>query len=433
MLFWKRPLTHFVWVSFSLAALLGLGTITGCGKDSAISAPIQFEDPQISDEELRDMIDEVLEFTFTERTLSLSKNAAWQILHGALPYGQKFQVLNGDTPVGAIDWVLDGNQMRGWTLRHGTKDLDGRQGLKMVLESGSKAGQGHEDQWLAVISQSGYSSDHPVIFQGRTYQLGDVVRQVMWDVYQGKECSWTLIGLTRYLSSDYFTENTKWKNRAGEDWDLEKLIAMEADQDLRQSACGGTHRLIGMTMALKRYQEETGKTDEQLTGGWAAARKKIRESIEAARIYQREDGSFSSNYFFGPGKTSDLSVRINKSGHTLEVLALALDDETIKEPWVTHAVINLCDLFHKTRTLDLECGGLYHATHGLMEYRERRFGPWTYPGEPSPGTSQEEAPADAATAKGSEQESTAESALPPADGRDEKAATASTDDKTEIE
>jgi hypothetical protein len=35
----------------------------------------------------------------------------------------------------------------------------------------------------------------------------------------------------------------------------------------------------------------------------------------------------------------------------------------------------LCDQFKRTRPIDLECGALYHAAHGLQLYRARRFGP----------------------------------------------------------
>ena len=383
-------LTQIVLVLFSIGSIVGCNNGTAATSGPSDGAKLQV--PKITDDELRDMIDEELRFTFTGRRLTLTRNAAWQILHGALPFGQKFMVYNGDKPVPAIDWVLDGNQMNGWTLRHGTKGLGGRRGLKMVLESGSKTGQGHEDQWLAVISQSGYAYDHPVIFQSQEYQLGDVVQQVMYDVYPGKECSWTLIGLTRYLPTDYLTENTSWKNSDGEDWNFGRLMTMESEQDLNRSACGGTHRLIGMAMALKRFQKETGKSDEQLTGGWKKARKQIKEAMIKAKDYQQPDGCFSTNYFRGHGKSSDLSYRINRSGHTLEVLALALDDETLKEGWVTAAVVNLCDLFRKTRELELECGTLYHAAHGLIEYRERRFGPWTYPGEEALPPKGDEAP-----------------------------------------
>jgi hypothetical protein len=55
-------------------------------------------------------------------------------------------------------------------------------------------------------------------------------------------------------------------------------------------------------------------------------------------------------------------------------MTVALSDEQLKEPWMTRALEYLLDAFEATEGDDLECGGLYHAAHGLMIYRERRFG-----------------------------------------------------------
>jgi hypothetical protein len=38
-------------------------------------------------------------------------------------------------------------------------------------------------------------------------------------------------------------------------------------------------------------------------------------------------------------------------------------------------VRRLCAIFRKTREIDLECGALYHAAHGLSLYREKVYGP----------------------------------------------------------
>ncbi len=345
----------------------------GCRKEPASepeSTVVGFND--VPDEQLQAMIDEALRYTFNERRLSLDVNAAWQILHGALPFGTHFQVRNGDEAVSAMQWVLDGNQMKGWTLRHGAKALPGnRRGLKMVMEPGTKTGQGHEDQWLAVMSQCGFEKDQKILFQGQEYQLWDVVQQSMSDIYPGKECSWSLIALTRYL--DDFDQ--EWKSSDGETWTLEKVLQMEADEELSMSACGGSHRLIGMTMALDAYRDRGG----DVQGPWEDAEEKITGAIETASRFQQPDGSFSTSYFSRPGTSADLALRINTTGHTLEFLALALPPERLSEPWVEQAVTQLCELFKKTEPIPLECGSLYHAAHGLMEYRERRFGPWPYP------------------------------------------------------
>jgi hypothetical protein len=54
-----------------------------------------------------------------------------------------------------------------------------------------------------------------------------------------------------------------------------------------------------------------------------------------------------------------------------EVLALLLDDESLSEPWVTRAAERLVTLLERTSDVDAECGGLYHAVHGLALYRRR--------------------------------------------------------------
>jgi hypothetical protein len=59
------------------------------------------------------------------------------------------------------------------------------------------------------------------------------------------------------------------------------------------------------------------------------------------------------------------------TGHVFEVLALALDDERLAEPWVTRAADRLVTLLEQTEDVDVECGGLYHAVHGLALYRRR--------------------------------------------------------------
>ncbi len=51
------------------------------------------------------------------------------------------------------------------------------------------------------------------------------------------------------------------------------------------------------------------------------------------------------------------------------------DDERLAEPWVGRAVERLVSLMEQTADLDVECGGLYHAAHGLALYRHRICAP----------------------------------------------------------
>ncbi|MCE9548520.1 MAG: ADP-ribosylation factor-directed GTPase activating protein isoform b [Planctomycetia bacterium] len=348
-----------------------LGVVVLAGLTSSSCGPSATTGPLPSDDQLRAMLDEELNYTYTRRSLNLADNGAWQIMHAVLPFGTHFKVYNGDQPVAAVQWVLDGNRMKGWTLQHGTENLGGRRGLKTLVEPG-KIGQGHPEQWLSILAASGIPSTQKIVYDGRDYQVADLLRQGLWDTYKGKEASWTLMSTLVYLGPD-----AKWQSSDGTDWTVEKLVAMEADQDLGNSACGGTHRLTALNKAVKARKLKGG----DITGGWKTADDKVREAIETAHRFQQPDGSLSNNFFVRPGASSDPVAQMYSTGHTLEFIVQAIPDSELDAPWVKRAVVKLCDLFHKTRNIDMECGSLYHATNGLKKYRERKFGVWPYPDE----------------------------------------------------
>jgi len=348
----------------------------GCGGPTADTAPRHAQATPVavpSDDALRATIEEVLAFTLEERQLRSDVHAAWQILHGVLAYGPAFRIRHADHSVPALEWVLSGGNLIGWVVRPGPA------GLLAVVQPGSRTGQGHEDQWLAIIAQAGLPLEHPIVVGAEQYTVGDLVEQAKYDVYDGKECSWTLIGLSHYLPLE-----AEWTARDGTTWTLERVIAMEAAarqdaaaarREINASACGGTHRLIGMTMALHKLRQATGAPakPEGLAGGWLSAHERIRWAIETARKYQQPDGSFSVNYFARQASSPDLATHLGSTGHTLEFLSLALPDDEIDDAWVARGAHYLCRVFKKTRDLDLECGALYHAVHGLALYHQRRW------------------------------------------------------------
>ena len=393
----KLPMTKYLPTAsrFSLSIILlsAVSIFCGCaettssdGDAPANSALAAANIPLPSDDELREMVDEVLDFT-EGRFLEADRHAAWQIMHGILAYGHSLHIRANGELVPALKWILEGGNLRGWDLR------EGEHGLDVLLGPGDGSGQGHEDQWLAVLSQCGLQPDSPIRYRGKDYTVRDLIIQSQWDLYEGMEASWTVIGLTAYLPLD-----AKWTSKDGNEWTIERIMAMEAAQDLDESACGGSHRLIGMTMALERYLHE----GHEPSGGWAAAQTRIDENIAKAKNFQhRSSGAFSSSYFERSSHTPDVAKQIGTTGHTLEFLALALetsdrvssesshgaaDDEKVvylDDPWVTRAVVHLCKLLRSTRDMEVECGALYHAAHGLQIYRLKRFGQREFPSSPS--------------------------------------------------
>ena len=178
----------------------------------------------MSDEALCAELDEVLEFTYDGRHLNLKEHAAWQILHGVLAYQDRFLVMNeAGQKVPAVDHVLNGGQMTGWTMEPGDwlDEAKTRRGLRAVLELGTKTGQGHADQWFAILAQTGLEPSQKIILRGEEYTLQEMIEQALWDVPRNvqSEYSWTLIGLTTYLPTDY-----SWTASDGKTWTIDRLV-----------------------------------------------------------------------------------------------------------------------------------------------------------------------------------------------------------------
>jgi hypothetical protein len=349
--------------------LLLVGSLlVGCS--SSESANVATAQPAATavpvDDALQNRLDDAITFT-QKRHMEAGVNNAWQIVHGILAYGRDLKIKAGGNVVPALDYLLEGGQLRGWTLRPGSH------GVEAVVESGTKAGQGHKDQWIGYMSLIGLPPDQKIVVQEREFTLMDLLTQAQWEVQDGMEASWTVMALSSYLSP----LNTKWTASSGKQWDLEQLMAMEAAQDLAESPCGGTHRLYGLSMALNNYlaeRAERGDTNP-LTGGWLAADQKIKQSIELAKKHQQNDGTFSTQFFIRPATSNDIALQLHATGHTFEFLTMSLSDEQLREPWMARAADALCRLFDETRSMELECGALYHAAHGLILYRQRLFGP----------------------------------------------------------
>lgn len=349
---------------YSTAGLVAL-VLSGCDQSTRVSAPVvapatsqAVADDLPSDAELKAKLDDAIAFT-AERRLDPKVQSAWQVVHGIMALGRELKFEQDGQLVPALDYLLEGGAMKGWNFMPGEKGLDS------LLEEGTKTGQGHEDQWLGYLSQCGLKPDEKLVVKGETYTVADLLSQAQWDVRDGMEATWTLMAFSTYLPLD-----ATWQARDGSTWSIERLVAMEAAQDLATSACGGTHRLYGLATALARRRAE----GLPVTGGWQAAEEKIRWAIDGAQAYQQPDGGFSTQYIHRSATAPDVALRINTTGHVLEFLAMAMTDEELRQPWVARAAVFLCDMFELTRKQDLECGGLYHAAHGLKLYRDRRFG-----------------------------------------------------------
>jgi hypothetical protein len=299
------------------------------------------------------------------RRLSLQRHAAWQIMHGFLAYGKELPIESEGNSVNLLSHLLEGGQMQGWDLYPGDViPTTGRRGVVARLSESDYFGQGHIDQWLAIFAQQRIPKEATIRIGEDVFTLEDWLRQSQWDVSRNytAEYSWTLIALTYY-----FPNERVWTARDGKEWNWETLVEFELGEPLVSSACGGSHRLEALAMALETHLKTGGK----LEGVWLKTQQRLESEVNKVRTWQNMDGSLSSHFFERPGTTSDLVQRLSSSGHLFEFAAIASPADKLLDPWMQRAAYRMCELLDLTQSTDLECGSLYHALNGLRVYKER--------------------------------------------------------------
>jgi hypothetical protein len=235
--------------------------------------------------------------------------------------------------------------------------------------------QGHEGQFLMMMAWSRVPKTFGLKVDGYDFTLEDLVRYEQRTCRAGTELCFKLMGLVHYTGTD-----AAWQNDQGEAWTIERMIAEELKQPVIGSACGGTHRLECFGYALRKRLARGAP----VTGHWARARKFVEDYVTYTHRLQNPDGSFSTNWFQGPGNVPDPDRKLNTTGHTLEWLLLSVPDDQLDDPRLLRAARFLTDLLWYGRDRKWEIGPKGHGLHALVLYDERVFG-----GRPGPTRSEE--------------------------------------------
>jgi hypothetical protein len=370
-----------IWLAcFGLSILIA---VPGClDRDSVATANVASQPKSQSPDDLKKKIDGIIDYTLNARLMNVRDHAAWQVVHGIEAYGRDLPIEHDGQVSSALDYLLAGGVLKGWSLRPGDK------GVISIIEAGSKTGQGHPDQWLGYMSQCGdVKADDVLIVGTKQYHIRDLMTEAQWDMYDGLEASWTLMGAVSYLPLD-----VHWTAKDGSKWTFDRLVAMEAAQPLGTGGCYGTHRLYALAIAVNRYVKETGTRPKELKAGWRAAYERVSQGLEKVHEFQRPDGAFSTGFFEKSTESADLGGQLYAAGHTLEFVTVAIGSHlyfdrdaeessateshpyALSDDWVVAGVNRLCDQMNAARDMNPDCGTLYHAAHALRLYRDTRFG-----------------------------------------------------------
>ena len=292
-------------------------------------------------------------------TLNTQEHSPWEVMHAIVAYGVDTKLITngGRDTTTAIGHLCYSGVCRNQPI------LTIRNGELYALRGPGV--QGHPGQFLAILAQSYLQRDYPLYVGGERHTLEDLIKAEMRDCEAGTELTFKLISLMHYLPSD-----ATWTNFQGQPWSLDRLVREEIVQPVRGAACGGTHRLMGLSYAVRK-REQRG---EPINGIYLEAKKYIDQYHKYTFSLQNPDGSFSTAWFVRREARNDIDRRMQTTGHVLEWLAFSLSDEQLRDPRVVKAVKYVTDILLHEHYTQWEVGHLGHGLHALQIYNERVFG-----------------------------------------------------------
>ncbi len=314
---------------------------------------------------LRNRLRKVLTYYY-RKPLNSRDHDAWEAMHGMLSYGLHSRILAGG-PRGesmtAIGWLCYNNPCKNKVLMRLNDEGEIRAQYGVGL-------QGHMGQFLAMLAQCNVDPSYPIRVEGSEFTINDLIASEQKTCYPNTELTFKLIGLMHYLPSD-----SQWVNDRGENWSMERLIEEELQQPVRGAACGGTHRLGGLSLAVRKRQAR----GEPVEGAFLKAADFTSKYEQYTYRLQNSDGSFSTEWFRGPGREKDIDRRCRTSGHLLEWLLYQVEDEKLTSYRVVKGVTYLTNLLYSNSDNEWETGPLCHALHALTLYDQRMFEPYDKP------------------------------------------------------
>ncbi|MDV6034880.1 MAG: hypothetical protein F9B45_33270 [Phycisphaera sp. RhM] len=304
---------------------------------------------------MRRGIERILTY-FYQRPEIATGRSNWGMMHAMMVFGADTKLTVGREQYSTIAWIAGNNNCRGQRLlTHDANGIQAKSGVGL---------QGHQGQFLAVLGMCNVPSDYPLYAGKVKYDVTALIESEKRACKAGEELTFTLIGLSHYLDTD-----SRWVAADGTRWDFERLIEEELKQPIVGSACGGTHRLMGYTHALRKRRAE-GKP---ITGQWKRAEIFTEDFVNYAYSLQNRDGSMSTNWFDGRADNGNVDRKVQTTGHIVEWLLTVTPDDQLQDRRLVAAVAFLLRSMGSDLDHDWSIGPKGHALRSLAMYHQRVF------------------------------------------------------------
>lgn len=312
---------------------------------------------------LRDRIRRTLA-TYRAQPLPVESNDVADVLGVCRAFGCRAEALRGGARVNAVTCLC-------WNFTCGGYE-------PLVLAEGriaARIGYGRQlypGQMLGVFALARVPANYPM-------RVGEDVRSVADLVeYEKRACRVEQEQSMRLLGLSFYTNDAPWKNSLGDEWSVERLVAIELSRPIVEAPEGGTMRLMALSAAVL----DRARRQQPIDGHFARALKFTSDFQQFALELQGSDGSWSPNYFASRGSSRDAAAQLTSNGRIMEWLCFSLPDDRLAEPRMVRGIEYLLNLLAgqryqaaALRSLNgRELASVMHALHALVLYDERMFG-----------------------------------------------------------
>jgi hypothetical protein len=228
--------------------------------------------------------------------------------------------------------------------------------------------QSQPSQLLATLAFARVQANYPLRADNTVRTVADLVESEKLGCREGADMSLKLVGLA------YFAEEGDWKNDAGEEWSVEKIVRAELNRPAMNAGESGLNRLLGLAYAKYRRV----KRNQPLEGQYARADKYLADFHKFAFNVQNADGSWG--YFLAArGSSKDPLASLRSTAYVLDWLALSLPEDQLGDTRVTAAVSYVVQGLNTQRNRaasnlpSREINSIARALHGLSVYDDRFY------------------------------------------------------------
>ncbi len=327
-------------------------------------------------EALKDSIRKVLAAN-AKRPITTQHNSPGDVLLMALPYGADARVYQPNTQADP----RDKNAAKGsYMYSIGTLCWNYVCGGKTLLRSGenricARVGAGYQKRpasFLALLAMSNIMPNYEMKVGGNEFTIANLIASEKATLSKGMNLSMALVGLSFYGEA-----SDQWKSETGETWNVERMVTEELNRSIDQGSCDVTDWLLGLTAAVKLYEEE-GKT---LRGPIALARRQLGTYHDFVLSIQNENYLWHPKFFLFKGASADAYETLYSSGHILRWLLLSLPEKKLEDPKVVKALASLASTLSRIPTninagtmSDRQLESVAVSLHALAIYNQRVFG-----------------------------------------------------------